>query len=75
MVGKDASDATVGYVISVSSGDGYDGTITLSVGLDTEGTVLGISFTELHETAGMGMLCGEDAFRSQFAGVITDAFT
>lgn len=75
MVGKDASDATVGYVISVSSGDGYDGTITLSVGLDTEGTVLGISFTELHETAGMGMLCGEDAFRSQFAGVNTDAFT
>ena len=75
MVGKDAADTTVGYVISVSSGDGYDGTITLSVGLDTEGTVLGISFTELHETAGMGMLCGEDAFRSQFAGVNTDAFT
>lgn len=74
VIGKDASDATVGYVISVSSGDGYDGTITLSVGIDTAGTVLGISFTELHETAGMGMLCGEDAFKSQFNGVNTDAF-
>ena len=74
VIGKDASDTTVGYVISVSSGDGYDGTITLSVGIDTTGTVLGISFTELHETAGMGMLCGEDAFKSQFNGVNTDAF-
>ena len=74
VIGKDVSDATVGYVISVSSGDGYDGTITLSVGIDTTGTVLGISFTELHETAGMGMLCGEDAFKSQFNGVNTDAF-
>ena len=37
--------------------------------------MLGISFTELHETAGMGMLCGEDAFKSQFSGVNTDAFT
>ena len=34
----------------------------------------GIAFTELHETAGMGMLCGEDAFKSQFSGVQTDAF-
>lgn len=70
-----ASDGTiVGYVISVTSSDGYDGDITLSVGLDTDGTVLGIAFTELTETAGMGMLCGEDAFKSQFSGVKTDAF-
>lgn len=46
---------------------------SLSVSTPT-GTVLGISFTELHETAGMGMLCGEDAFKSQFNGVNTDAF-
>ncbi len=74
-VGKSASGETAGYVISSTSGDGYDGTVTVSVGLAPDGTVNGISFTELHETAGLGMLCGEDDFKSQFAGVSTEKFT
>ncbi len=74
-VGADAGGNTVGYVISATSGDGYDGTITVSVGLAADGTVNGISFTELHETAGLGMLCGEDDFKSQFSGVQTEKFT
>lgn len=74
VVGMSAEDTVAGYVISVTSGDGYDGDITLSVGLTPDGTVIGISFTELNETAGMGMLCGEDSFKGQFAGVSTDAF-
>jgi RnfABCDGE-type electron transport complex G subunit len=74
VVGEAADGSVVGYVISVTSGDGFDGNITLSVGLTTDGTVNSISFTELNETAGMGMLCGEDAFKSQFSGVNTDAF-
>lgn len=61
-------------VIQVTSGDAYDGTLTLAVGIQPDGTVAGISFTDLHESAGMGMLCGEDKFKSQFAGVKTDAF-
>lgn len=73
-IGKASDDSVAGYVISVTSGDGYDGNITLSVGLTADGAVEGISFTELNETAGMGMLCGEDEFKSQFAGVQTDAF-
>lgn len=71
-----AEDGTVaGYVISVTSGDGFDGNITLSMGIAPDGTVNGISFTELNETAGMGMKCGDDEFKGQFAGVKTDAFT
>ncbi len=74
VVGYDASGNIVGYVISATSGDGYDGNITLSIGISADGTVNGISFTELNETAGMGMLCDEDDFKSQFAGVNTDQF-
>ncbi len=74
VVGKTSDGETAGYVISVTTGDGYEGNITLSVGLSTDGTVNGIAFTELNETAGMGMLCGEAAFKDQFAGVKTDAF-
>lgn len=71
-----ASDGSVaGYVISVTSSDGFDGDISLAVGLSADGTVNGISFTELNETAGMGMKCGEDEFKSQFSGVKTEQFT
>lgn len=73
-VGTDASGNLAGYVLSVTSGDGFDGNITLSVGISADGTVTGIAFTELNETAGMGSLCGEDEFKSQFAGVNTDHF-
>jgi len=69
VVGDDGS-----YVLSVTSGDAYDGTLTIAVGISADGTVQGISFTELHDSAGMGMLCGEDAFKSQFSNVQTDAF-
>lgn len=74
VAGVDASGNTVGYVLSVTTGDGYDGDITLSVGLSLDGTVNSIEFTEITETAGMGMLCAEPAFKDQFAGVNTDAF-
>ena len=74
VIGKDASGNTVGYVVSVTSNDGYDGGITISLGLNSEGAVNGIAFTELHETPGMGMLCDEPAFRDQFNGRAVDAF-
>ena len=63
---KDADGNTVGYALSVTSGDGYDGNITLSLGLDPQGKVLGIAFTELNETPGMGMLAKEPSFVNQF---------
>lgn len=74
-VGVDGSGVPVGYVLSVTSGDGFEGNITMSVCILPDGTVGGIAFTELNETAGMGMLCGEDAFKGQFAGVNTERFT
>ncbi|MBR0356576.1 MAG: RnfABCDGE type electron transport complex subunit G, partial [Clostridia bacterium] len=66
-VAKDAAGNTVGYALSVTSGDGYDGNVTLSRGLDAGGKVLRIAFTELTETPGMGMLADEPAFKDQFA--------
>ncbi|MBQ4187864.1 MAG: RnfABCDGE type electron transport complex subunit D [Firmicutes bacterium] len=74
VVGKNASGETIGYAISATSMDGFDGEITLSVGFDADGTVRGIEFTVINETAGMGMLAAEESWKSQFAGVKTDAF-
>ena len=68
LVGKDAAGNVAGYVVSVTNADGFDGDITLTIGLSPEGAVTGISFTELHETPGMGMRAEEDGFRNQFTG-------
>lgn len=66
VVGKDSSGNVSGYAISVSSMEGYDGEVKLSVGILPDGTVTGISFTSIHETAGMGMLANTDSWKSQF---------
>lgn len=74
LLGKDASGETIGCVISVTSGDGFDGDIVMSVGLDPEGLVTGIEFTTITETTGMGMLVKEPEFKNQYLGVETDRF-
>ncbi|MBD5148172.1 MAG: RnfABCDGE type electron transport complex subunit D [Oscillibacter sp.] len=74
VIGADAAGNAAGCVVSVTSADGYDGNVTLSVGIAADGTVNGIAFTELNETPSMGMLCGEPAFKDQFSGVLTDSF-
>ncbi|MBQ7370781.1 MAG: FMN-binding protein, partial [Blautia sp.] len=74
-VGVDASGNPAGYVISVTSSDGFDGDITLTLGLQADGTINGIAFTELNETAGMGMRCDEPEFKDQFNGKQVSKFT
>ena len=61
-----------GYALEVLPG-GFDNTITMMVGVDTEGKVLGISIIKHTETAGLGAVAaagtpaGEN-FRGQFVG-------
>ena len=74
IVGKNASGEIVGYVIRVTTRDGFDGDISMSVGFALDGTVLGVEFTEINETAGMGMLCAEPEFKDQFKGTLVDKF-
>jgi RnfABCDGE-type electron transport complex G subunit len=71
---KDAEGNTTGYAISVTTSDGYHGDITLAVGVHFDDVVDGISFTELNETAGLGMRVDEDAFKNQFDDVDVDVF-
>ncbi len=74
VAGRDENDAVAGYAISVTNAEGYDGNITLSVGITPDGTINSISFTELHETPGKGMLCGEPEFKDQFNGRTVSIF-
>ena len=61
-----------GYALEVGPG-GFDNTITMMVGIDNEGKVLGISVVSHTETAGLGAVADADtpkgiAFREQFVG-------
>ena len=61
-----------GYAVEVGPG-GFDNTITMMVGVDNEGKVLGISIVSHTETAGLGAVADADtpkgiAFREQFVG-------
>ncbi len=66
-VAKDAAGNTIGYALNVSS-KGFGGDVSMAMGLTADGKITGISFTELNETAGLGMKASEPAFRDQFTG-------
>ena len=66
-VGNDAEGNTVGYALSVST-KGFGGEIVMAMGLTPDGKIISISFTELNETAGLGMKAAEPEFRDQFVG-------
>lgn len=72
---KDADGNVVGYVIRATSSDGFDGNVSVAVGLNAEGAVNGIAFTELNETPGLGMRADEPEFKDQFAGKAVSRFT
>lgn len=62
-----------GYAVEVAPG-GFDGAITMMVGIDNEGNVLGISVISQSETAGLGAICAATnakgvTFRDQFIGM------
>ena len=71
---KDNSGNNIGRVITATSKDGYNGTVQLSVGIKSDGTVVGITFLTLAETPGLGMRAGEKDFYSQFANKNTKEF-
>ena len=55
----DGSGQQLGYVLTVTDHEGY-------------GTLNGISFLSISETAGLGMKAKEDSFRKQFEGKNVD---
>ena len=65
-----------GYVITTTDKDGYGGDIQVSVGIQSDGTVTGVSFLSISETAGLGMKAKDDpSWGKQFAGKKADAFS
>lgn len=71
---KDESGNNIGRVITSTSKDGYNGTVQISVGIKSDGTVVGITFLTLEETPGLGMRAAEASFYGQYANKNTKEF-
>ena len=63
-----------GYVITTTDKDGFGGSIQITVGITTDGTINGVSILSISETAGLGMRATEPSFYGQYEGKQTDKF-
>ena len=72
--GIEGSIDEAGYVITVTDGEGYGGDIQMTVGITADGSISGISFLSISETAGLGMKAREESFYGQYVGVQADQF-
>lgn len=75
VLAKDKSGNDLGYIITVTDNEAYGGSLTMTVGIKTDGTVNGISFLTLSETPGLGMKAGDDSFKNQYNNKKVDYFT
>ena len=73
MAAQDASGNTLGYVVTATSKSAYDGSLQLSVGIREDGTVNGISFQSLTESAGLGLEADTD-WKNQYADKNVESF-
>ena len=53
MMAKDSAGSMLGYVITVTTKEGYGGDIQFTMGIRADGTVNGISLLSISETAGL----------------------
>ena len=74
MRAEDAAGAPLGWVLTVTTKEGYGGDIQFAMGVREDGTLNGISILSISETAGLGMRANTDAFKGQFAGRSVSAF-
>ena len=64
----------LGYVLEITSTEGYGGSITLYVGVTQDGVLNGVSILSISETPGLGMRA-EEVLIPQFEGKEAGEFT
>ena len=73
LVAKKKNGELAGYIVSVTSKEGYGGNISMTVGMDIKGNVIGVSVTSISETAGLGMKAKEDDFLNRYKVVFENS--
>lgn len=74
-IAADENGMAAGFIVLVTNSAGYGGDIQMAVGVSVDGSIQGISFLSISETAGLGMEAQNDEFLSQFIGKHVGQFT
>lgn len=74
--GKDDSGASIGYVITVISNQGFGGAIEMSVGISTAnmGEVTGVDFLSMSESPGLGDNAKKPEFKERYVGKAVEKY-
>lgn len=70
----DTDGNLIGYVLTVTTHEGYSGDIQFTMGVRMDGTLNGISLLSIAETPGLGMQA-EEVLKPQFADKKAEQFT
>ncbi|MDO4521824.1 MAG: RnfABCDGE type electron transport complex subunit G [Eubacteriales bacterium] len=70
----DESGSVIGHVVNVTTKEGFGGEISISTGIALDGTVTGVAFLTINETAGLGMRATEPEFYEQFVGKNVESY-
>ena len=70
---KDASGTVLGYVLTVTTHEGYGGDIKFTIGVRMDNTLNGMSILSISETPGLGMQA-EEVLKPQFAGKKAESY-
>ena len=73
MAAKDAAGELLGYVLTITTKEGYGGDIQFTIGVRMDGTLNGRSLLAISETAGLGMRA-EEVLKPQFANKQVEKF-
>lgn len=71
---KDSNGDVLGYVLMITTKEGFGGDIVFSMGIQKDGTMNGISILSISETAGLGMKA-DPVLKPQYAGKKVPSFT
>lgn len=74
-VAKDISGDEMGWVVEAYSEDSYNGDVVISVGIRNDGSIDGLEFLLLNDTAGLGLKAQDETFRNQFIGKRAESLT
>ncbi len=72
---KDSSGNVVGHVINATSNDGFKGAVSITCGIKEDGTLNGIAFLSISESAGLGMNARDTDWYHQFDNKKVEKFT
>lgn len=72
---KNASGEVIGHIINATSKEGFGGAISISAGIQEDGTLNGIAFLSISESAGLGMNARDTDWYRQFENKQVEKFS